>query len=359
MNAAMDLVERLLAHEGALVEPVEDRAMALLPPDLAAGLELPEEVTLDARGRDGVPCGYGSELLRRVVDRTLERGAVVAGVARTELPRQGPPPYSGVNVALRPGATSSAAVWTAIGHFVVDARATDRRELRVAAAVCLADGAPLPPPGALSLTPTDERPDAGALAAAADRLQQEARRAAMEALAPFLALMARRHRRDVLRVDQYFQELDADLANRARRSRGEAMAKKRATLPAERARRLHTLTESHTIQVQIQPVALVLARYAAAEIPLTVLRRKKSRTVTVRYDSLVRRWHPLVCEGCTDATMSFGACDDAVHILCARCVAEARCPRCAGRRPAPALTIKGSQETVLVPGWAEGAAFGE
>lgn len=343
---ALHLVERLLAAEGALVERDGELAHVVLPGELQAAYELPELATLDPAGVSGAACGYGSELLRRAVDRSLARGAVAAAVARVDPPRAGTPPHTGLNVALRPGSPAGLTTWTLVGHFLVDARADDRREAVVSAAVCLLSGAPMPPPIGIDLLDTEERPDGGLLREAEDRLLRDARRAALGALAPFRAAVARRHRRDVLRVDRYFEELDQDLEARSQRSKGASLAGKRATLPAERERRLRALAEGHTVHVALNPIALLLVRHPVAEVPLTVLRRKRSRVVSTLYDGLARRWQPLVCEGCCEPVMAFGACDDEVHVLCGRCVTEKACPACAGRREPLSRVLAGATEAV-------------
>jgi hypothetical protein len=251
-------------------------------------------------------------------------------------------------VALRLGAPASLTTWTLVGHFLADAHADDRREAVVSAAVCLMSGAPVPPPVGGDLLETEERPDAALVTGAEGPLLREARRAALDALAPFRAAVARRHRRDVLRVGRYFEDMDRDLEARSQRSKGAALAAKRATLPAERERRLRALAETHTVHLALTPIALLLVRHPVAEVPLTILRRKRRRVVPVLYDGLSRRWQPLVCEGCGEAVLSFGACDDEVHVLCARCLAEKGCPACGGRLEAPALVLPGATEAVAI-----------
>lgn len=362
-----DVVANLLELDGALVEAQDAGGFLVLPTEAQRGaFDLPEESLLTESGHGGsIACGYGAERLRAVVERALSRGAVAAAEARVPPPHPGPPEvYEGLNVALRSSPGGTEATWTLVGVFGVDARADDRHELHVSSAVCLDSATPLPAPEwrALPLRPTDHRPSAAMLEAGLPGLVAGALREAIEALRSFRATVARRHGRDIRRVDRYVAEMDADLARRIRRSAsGVRLAEKRALLPGERARRLATLRENYTIRATLSPIGLLLLRYPSMTTQIAVLRRKERRDVTVRYDGLLKRWHPLVCEGCGTPTLAFGACDDRVHLLCARCLAEGpkRCPRCRARTaregPPGSLRVAPLTERVTLPGYAVGS----
>lgn len=364
----LDLVARLLDHDGALVEREDaTTVLALAPDDVRRELGLPEDVLLSEDGHDGtVGCGYGADLFRDVVARTLRRGAVAVGEARVAAPKPGlPAAYQGLNVALRPEKGPAGEVWTLVGLFRVDARADDRRELRVSAAVCVDDLTPLPGFDwrAAAFSAIDDRPDGQRLEAAAERLQAQALAEATRALGPFRARVAQRSRRDVLRVDRYFQEMDEDLQRRVQRAQsGVRLAQKHASLPGERERRLATLRENYTIRATVHPLGLVLLRYPVATALLGVLRRKHRRDFVVRYDGVWKRWHPLVCSSCAATTYAFGACDDEVHVLCPRCLDQhdRRCPRCRGRTPAivsEGLDLPARHEPVEVPAFMAGSSL--
>jgi len=360
----LDLVARGLEHHGALVEREDAAALqAVLPPGLSRALDLPEAPLLARDGRaGGVPCGHGTGALRAVIEHLTGRRAgagrepgaddpsAVVGHARAEVtpPRPGAPDaYTGLNVSLRPERPTPAEAWTVIAQWRAEAVADDRSLLRVESAASLEDGCAIDLPGWTSsplrpLAGADApRPPASLLAAAEGVLRRRAEAAALAGLAEFRAGVARRARRDVLRVDRYFAELDRDLVARARRGRGrnhEALAAKRALLPAERARRLQTLAENYAVRLRLDPVAVLALQVPVASARLEVRRKRGRRTVRVRYHPLVHAWLPLTCEGCAAATRAIGACDAEVHLLCAECLAgggHKRCPRCARGGPPP------------------------
>ncbi len=358
---ALAFVSSVLAAGGALVEEVDGAALqAIVPEGLRLELGLPEAPLLALDGRDGsVACGHGTELFQALVARAL-RGpplAVAEAVLAPPRPRD-PDAYAGLNVALRPGAATASSAWTLTAHLRVEAVADERRLWRVPCAVSLDDGSQLEPPAwdgveLRELEGHDEAPRDSTLVVAEEALARAAAARALEAVAPFPAHVARRLRRDQQRVEGYFAELDADLAERAGRSRAaEALAAKRAALPAARARRLANLREAAVLKVEVTPAALLLVRHPVLEAPLEVLRRKARRTVTVRYHAALRRWSPLACEGCGAATLAFGACDEAVHLLCAACLedgGEKHCPRCRRGAVAPAprrIELTGVDEEV-------------
>jgi hypothetical protein len=334
-------MKRLLEREGALVEADGDAALAaVLPEGARVTLGLADEAPILALdGRAGsVACGYGTELLRGACARAIGSGRIAVARAAPAASRPGPLSiYAGLNVALRPGAPERGEVWTLAARLRVDASADDRRILSVEAAVAL-EAEPVataPSVWSVPLDATADRPPAHLLARCDAALARAARAAALDATAPFREAVARRARRDVERIDRYFAELDADLASRISRApKGAAgLESKRALLPGERERRLRTLRENALVRVRIEPVALLAVVAPAARASLEVLRRKARRTLSVAWHPALRAWLPLACEGCGCPVRAFGACDDAVHVLCQQCLQEKSCPRCARGGP--------------------------
>ncbi|MBN1945125.1 MAG: hypothetical protein JW797_05580 [Bradymonadales bacterium] len=358
----LDWVRRILERQGALVEPQDSGALLALVPDaLREAYQLEEEICLsDDRSVEGaISCSYGSELLRSLIRLTLQRGGVTAVEVQVVPGRIGiPQVYEGLNVALRFAPGDPETIWSVIGHFLVDATAIDRREARISAAVCLESGVPIPAANlaGFPLVELSERPPVESLAAIETTLVQEAIRRAAAELVAYRTAVARRLRRDVIRTDRYFQEMDEDLQRRMRRqSSSTGLSSKRALLPGERDRRIQTLVTNHAIQATVMPFALLLLRYPVCTARLTVLRKKQRRELIVRYDPLLRLWHPLLCEGCGVGTYPFAACDDRVHILCPDCARQSRpSPPCC-RPPSPkrggpaSVRFEPATATVAVP----------
>lgn len=353
----LSLVSRVLEGVGALVEASPGGGLqVLLPDDLRLELALPEAPLLTLDGRDGsVPCGHGTELFQRLVARAVAGPPLAVARAALPPPRpRAPDGYGGLNVALRPGEATLGEGWTLSSHLRVEAVADERRLYRMACAVALGGAAcPIDAPAwdAVELQELDELPDAALLALGEAPLSRAMTARALAAVEPFRAHVARRLRRDLLRVEAYFAELDADLVARAARSKApEALQSKRAALPGECGRRVASLREAAVLRVRVSPAALLLVRHPVLEAPLEVLRRKARRTLVVRYHPVLRRWLPLACEACGAATSTFGACDEAVHVLCAACLqagGERRCARCARGAPPPAdlrLELTGQDE---------------
>ena len=78
----IEFVEKALLARGALCERSQDLVDVVLPPGLAAELQLPEAAVLAAEPRPGViHAGFGGALLERLLD--AERGSArVVGVSR-------------------------------------------------------------------------------------------------------------------------------------------------------------------------------------------------------------------------------------------------------------------------------------
>ena len=361
------LVQSLLAHHGAEVESLDDQTMlALLPEKLGEILAVPEEIMLGIDGQEGlVNCGYGSEMLRGLIDHTLQEKPVVALDLQIPVPPlREPVGFTGLNVALRHMSGTYSSVWTLIGYFLLDAVADDRQLSTLEVTMCLTSMTLLDPIDWMSVphNTAKELLTPKTLKNAYSPFARAVMDVAQKSLSPFRASVARRYRRDRLRVDQYFREMDEDLYQRINRYKNpKGLIAKRAGLPLEMSRRLQTLEENYRINAHIEPIGLALVKYPVSTARLLVLRRKKERKITLRFDPLLRQWHPLACEFCSKPVKIFGACDESVHILCSDCLERSgkSCPCCkrkVSKRKAPErLVIAPSEEPVSVPSYQPGS----
>jgi hypothetical protein len=173
--------------------------------------------------------------------------------------------------------------------------------------------------------------------ARAPRLTAALRAQFARCLGAFREAVGRRRRRDAERLRRYFDDLERDLRRRQRRRGGEALGEKIAALPAEHARRLAQLEADAVVRVRLDLVAAVALRAPGLTAEVEVHRRKRRRTLAVRYDAIARRWTGLGCDGCGAATLAFALCDEAAHVLCPACWAACGdgghrpCFRCGGQ----------------------------
>jgi len=319
----LEFAARVLEREGALVESAGSGLSAVLPAAAREALGLEEYSLLTDGAGGGVPCGYGSEALGKIARLALGPGRAAA--FRADLPEctaQVPAGLVGINVSLRVAGAHSERRWTLIGLARYRASADDQREGLCRAAVGAPDGVPVPPPD-LDLLPISpvapgEVPE-DVLRAALPRLLSGLKRQAVEDLRDFREAVARRRRRDASRLRRYFDEVESDLRRRLGRKGGEAVRGKLDSLPAELRQKLAQIEADSVVRVRVDLAGLVAVLGPGIAADLEVRRRKHTRSLEVRYDGISKRWAGLRCDGCGAAINAFALCDEAVHVLCARC----------------------------------------
>jgi hypothetical protein len=335
-----------LAARGALIERSNGGAIAVLPAELAAQLELPEVLALaDAPSDRTIGCGLGSPLLDRLVTEVRARVPLASVTWQAEAPRLAVAERLAERIVVRNGVADvlgvayTSATYLA-GVFAWTAEADDRYQ---GMALVVAN------------TTTTSEPDASCIAAIESVLagddarvidEHDARAAiggvaaivhrVTTAIGPRLdevdAAVARRRDRERARIDDYFLSLIAEAERPRRQVTRDAIAARVAALRAEHAAKLRDLGARYTMRVRIEPVALAAIATRVAEIRLRLRRRKGERELPLHVPPGARSPDALTCVSCSDATRAPLLCDDALHVLCEACAPEVggrpRCPAC-------------------------------
>jgi hypothetical protein len=339
-----------LASRGALIERSNGSAIAVLPAELAARIELPETIVLadattDRTNGSTIACGLGSPLLDRLV--TEVRASVpVASVAWQAVPaRLAVAERLALRLVVRNGvadvlgAAHAPATYLA-GVFAWTAEADDRYQGMAMAVVHAGsagepDAACLAAIGALltgdDARVVDERHARGAAGAAHAIVKRVA-----IVIGPRLdevdAAVARRRDRERARIDDYFGSLVAEARRPRRQALRAAIEAQIAALRAEHAAKLRDLGARYTLRVRIDPVALAAITTRVAEVRLRLRRRKGERELALQIPPGARAPDALACVACPAATRAPVLCDDALHVLCEACAPEVtgrpRCPAC-------------------------------
>jgi hypothetical protein len=345
----------MLGARGALVEDEGTRATALLPPELATELALPEECTLGLEGRDVVPCGLGSPLLERLVEQARAELAVAHARLEAEPPRAARARSLAEAFVVRNGVTSfveclngSAVYLLLVASWV--AEADDRFEGLVAATLCAQSGDGPDPAleqallvaaaGATSglVRAESAGPDAPAasfedrLPGILERLRSLVAERAAAWVEPIGTGVARRHAREHARIAEYFEAMVAELVSSKRKIDPQTMASRLGAVVADRDGKLLDLRERFALKVRLTPLVLGSFRVPCVTATVRVRRRQLERLVALRLPALARRLDHLACEGCSGFTERPAVCDRRLHVLCERCAPDARgrlaCPAC-------------------------------
>ncbi len=350
----LEFAAQVLEREGALVEPSgEDAIEVVLPDRLRQNLETGEfSILTDGEG-EGQACGYGTEILGRIVRIAICGGRVAA--FRADLPSSPPrKPESviGLNLTFRVLQTWSEWGWILVGCARYRASCDDQREGFVQGAVTAPAGMPVPVPdfGAIPLEKISlQQLPQGVLRPAYPALTGVLRRITLENLEGFRNAVSRRHGRDIERIRRYFNDAARDLRRRLGNRNAPLLQGKLDALPGELQRRLNQLEADCVLRVRLEMVGLLAINGPGVTAELEVKRRKHRRILQARYDGIGRRWMGLRCDGCGSAALAFAMCDEAKHVLCSACWdfcgsgGHRPCFRCQGK-PARCLWSAGWDE---------------
>lgn len=319
---------------GGLVDPHGERMSALLPPEAARALGVPEVAELTLHGDAGaIACGIGSPLL----DALVERARAAAPVAAVRLP--GPAPsasalqtlaaaYTIRNGVATIGAVGASEAWYARVALKWQVEADERHEGTLLVAVH-------PEDGALPSAELATRADGEAITPGASSLRLGAWLSRLipgtvgPATASLLAMTARRHRRDHERIAAYYGELIAESRRPKRRVDPAAIAAKVQHLTSERDSRLADLGHRYGARASVRVAGVLWVRVAVGTVTLLARRRKGQREIALRMPGGTRAFDRLPCDACAGWLTRPALCDDRLHLLCEACAPEiSGRPRC-------------------------------
>jgi hypothetical protein len=349
---ALGFVVEALEAEGSLCEPdpAAERATAILPPEVARRLEVPEECRLAVRPGDDpgeIACGLGSALLEKLVAEA--RGLCPALSLRLDVAPPRPTHVRALadrfllrNGVVEVGELTAAPARYVVAYLAYAIEADDRREGLLRVVASLDGGEPDEavqghldltwPDGALGPAPAPE----GLTSDAARWIAARGGWALRAAALPRVAEVTRRHARDHERIANYFAALLAEARAPRRRTEKEAVEAKVSHLVAERDRKLLDLRARFAVSVRASPAALAWIEVPATEVAVTLRRRKGARDITLRVPAGASSVDRIACEGCGAPTSRPAACDERLHLLCEACAPSAQgrlaCPVCAKKR---------------------------
>ena len=338
-------VASALAARGALVEREADEALAIIPPELARALDIPEEARLSSQaGASGrIECGLGAPLLEKLVADACAAVPIVS----VEL---GDPPQrperaiaaagrfavrNGVHEVVGTAPGTATYVLAAISYVAeADDRYQGLFEVMFDAATgsepdaALADRLDLrradPLRAAVPVDVSRER--------AADILLARAEHYLRTRMAGITGGVARRRDREHTRIAEYFEAMMTESSAPRRAVAPDAIAAKLERLRAERDAKLADLASRYAVRISFSAAAVVFARVPVTRVELRLRRRKQARALTLQLPVAASAADLLACEACPDLTSHPLLCDDALHVLCERCAPSAigrpRCRAC-------------------------------
>ncbi|MBI4538406.1 MAG: hypothetical protein HY704_02695 [Gemmatimonadetes bacterium] len=339
-----------LSSAGGVVEDAPGGLQALLPPNVARRLGVPEEIGIHLSSAEppgeGVLDGrIGSSFLERLVADRLERPAIAAVALPAGLPAPLPESLPVLLNAVRLGAAERRRT---DGRFLaaevrVTLQGEELRSAVVSLTIRLADGARTEAfrvSGAypLATAPLDDRERHNARAALRSWLWREGPVVHVGAL----ETLRRRARRDLEGMAEYYASLDAEMAKAAARARSDEERLRRyakwAALPGDLDSRREQLRLRIRPRLAARMVAATLIESDVEQFEFAVRRRSREGSVTICHRTTDGVFEGPACASCGVATLCLYLCDERLHVLCEACgqagrLDAARCRACRGSCP--------------------------
>lgn len=150
----------------------------------------------------------------------------------------------------------------------------------------------------------------------------------------FVLSLTRRRDRDLVRIRDYYEEIDREIRLKLTRVRSNEEARRReierlnATAASYRTR-LADVAERARVRVRVLPIAVFACRMPTWQITVRLKRRTATADTLFSWNPIDGRVEPRACDGCGTPVETALLCDDRVHYLCRHCLGP--CPAC-GRR---------------------------
>jgi hypothetical protein len=331
--------QEILVRHGGLIEPREDRLLALLPPELARNLGLPEEVEI---GSEQAPLLYGSHVLDRFVGLATREVPVVYGQIRVPyLKKAGFEQLLGTDLAFPGGqarvgsrAEARTTYMVMVCHYV--ALSDERKEGLVEVGVHEPTGAVVPElvEGWSAFHPEYFEPGKTPphfpvhLEKAVKSGMRSARRTVESDLADFISSMQRRLRRDTRNTREYYEALQTEMEaglnhpNLTESQRSDRLSKI-GDLPGELERKIADLEQKYQVRVTVSACAALRLLVDVAQLLLVLRYRRLERSLAVTWNPITKRLDPLVCERCGEsATRLTPSGEASIRFLCPVCASS-------------------------------------
>jgi hypothetical protein len=139
----------------------------------------------------------------------------------------------------------------------------------------------------------------------------------------FLTRMDTRLERDRKRLHDYYGALLRE-TGRAKTRRQvvadpEQIAARKRAVELELRRKLAELDERYAMEASIEPVVLVRTEVRVLAVDLHVFRKLARRDHTVYWNPLIKRFEPIACSRCNEATFAVAFTNQSVEPLCPAC----------------------------------------
>lgn len=189
------------------------------------------------------------------------------------------------------------------------------------------------PVAPLAWLPGHEPTSREALGGLLDRAAAAAAPPLAEPVARLRARSARYLELDRDRLEQYFDDIEADVVKRLKNvadtDRRTALETKLAAVRADRAAKLADVAAKYRLRLELEPINAALVAQPKVQLMLEIGNRHATVRRTVVWDPLQHALQPLLCDACHRPTTTLALCAGG-HLVCTEPACRARqCVDCA------------------------------
>lgn len=332
-------VQRFLVSQGAVIEKRGPGLDVLAPRKLARRIGIPDfcSLTIGTEAREGFAVHYGSPLLENMADAACETiPLTIVRLAFHYIKSQGFDRlledlfrFRGALVRVENTAEVQTEYLILTCRYL--AHSDEQKEGLVSLAYNLETGAPA---GNLDaqLDIIEKDFETGALRLISDEekigriiqwVKGRAPKLLEQEIQPFRDSMNRRFQRDVINLQEYYRDLNAEMAQALMRpGLSEQLIQERkdkiALIPQELAKKKDDLFKKYSIKIKLRLSGAMLIRTPAVKLfcRATIGRRPKNLTLT--YNPIDKSLDPLVCANCGDGSYQI-AFNDQLDPICPAC----------------------------------------
>lgn len=324
----------LLERRGAVVDwPTADaNGHALLPDEIASGVGAEGEIVgLSCEpGSNGLSVNLATDFLDwagRLLEAEPKVGVFRVGemyLKRKELDKGIRRAFTWLNAKVQMRGSREIAVEYHTWWFYGTINSEDRWETQLDVSLNATSGCQVEMPSPLRLWELEARPGG------ATKLQSTYARAVLIAghrliqlASPFLRRMDSRLERDRKRLRDYYGALLRETGRRKTRRQvaldPEQIAARKRAVELELHRKLLELDDRYAMEASITPVILVRTEVPVLAVDLHVFRKLACRDHTIFWNPLVKRFEPIACSRCNQATFTVAFTNEVVEPLCPAC----------------------------------------
>lgn len=335
-------------QSGAALETHDKMVEVLLPESLSKQLETDEYIHINRKPDSGSNTAheitYGSVILEKILNTVCDRVPILAcqlefGYLKSQ----------GFDKLIKECLSFSGSVGTVESHATIStdyifftckylAQSDEQKEGLLNLVFNLETGAHVPDM-THTLTSVAQAPEAKNVNPVQEEkkieqilkwVEAHAEATISEEIGPFQESMTRRFHRDVANLEEYYSSLAAEMEKSLERPgiSDQLIADRREKIdliPDELERKKDDLFKKYSIDIKVDPCAVMLIRTPAIRLLYRAAIGRKIKNLSLTYNPVTKSVDPLVCQGCHVSTRQIYFCDG-LHLLCPKC--RHSCPVC-------------------------------